>query len=217
MRISSEVMESNGSTSMATVCSGSMALMAAGVPLKAPVAGISCGLVTENDADGNMTDHKLLLDIIGSEDFFGDMDFKLCGTKDGVTGYQLDLKLPGISLDILEAAIDVTQQGRYDVLDYMDTIISETNGISENAPRIETIKIDPSKIGELIGPGGKNIRGLQAESGAEISVEDDGTVQIYAAKPESMERAHTLLGRMFAEVEVGQTYTGKVVLSLIHI
>ncbi len=211
MRVSSEVMESNGSTSMATVCSGSMALMAAGVPLKAPVAGISCGLVTEKNEDGSLKDHKLLLDIIGSEDFFGDMDFKLCGTTEGVTGYQLDLKLPGVSLDILEAAIDVTRQGRLDVLDYMNSIISETKGISENAPRIETMKIDPSKIGELIGPGGKNIRSLQADSGAEISVEDDGTVQIYAAKPESMARAKELLDRMFAEIEIGKVYTGKIV------
>ncbi len=211
MRISSEIMSSNGSTSMATVCSGSMALMEAGVPLKAPVAGISCGLVTEKTESGELKDHKLLLDIIGSEDFFGDMDFKLCGTKAGVTGYQLDLKLPGVSLDILEAAIDVTKQGRIDVLNYMDTIISEANGLSENAPRIETMKIEPSKIGELIGPGGKNIRNLQADSGAEISVDDSGTVQIYAAKPESLNRAKELLERMFAEVEVGKSYTGKVV------
>ena len=210
MRISSEVMESNGSTSMATVCSGSMALMAAGVPLKAPVAGISCGLVTEFDGD-NLKEHKLLLDIIGSEDFFGDMDFKLCGTETGVTGYQLDLKLPGVSLDILEAAIDVTKQGRLDVLSYMNSIISDTNELSANAPRIETMKIDPSKIGELIGPGGKNIRSLQADSGAEVSVDDDGTVQIYAAKPESLNRAKELLDRMFAEVEIGKTYTGPIV------
>jgi len=112
---------------------------------------------------------------------------------------------------LIISAIDVTKQGRCDVLDYMDTIISEVSGISENAPRIETMKIDPSKIGELIGPGGKNIRSLQAESGAEISVDDDGTVQIYAAKPESMERAQSLLERMFAEVEINQTYTGKIV------
>ena len=211
MRVSSEIMSSNGSTSMATVCSGSMALMQAGVPLKAAVAGISCGLVTEKNEAGELLDHKLLLDIIGSEDFFGDMDFKLCGTKEGVTGYQLDLKLPGISLDILEAAIDVTLKGRCDVLDYMNTLISEGGEISENAPRIETMKIDPSKIGELIGPGGKNIRSLQADSGAEISVEDDGTVQIYAAKPESMARAKELLDRMFAEIEIGKVYTGKIV------
>lgn len=210
MRISSEVMESNGSTSMATVCSGSMALMAAGVPLKAPVAGISCGLVTEFEGE-EMKDHKLILDIIGSEDFFGDMDFKLCGTESGVTGFQLDLKLPGVSLDILEAAVDVTKQGRLDVLDYMNSIISEANGLSENAPRIETMKIDPSKIGELIGPGGKNIRSLQADSGAEISVSDDGTVQIYAAKPESLNRAKELLDRMFADIEIGKEYTGKIV------
>ena len=210
MRISSEVMESNGSTSMATVCSGSMSLMAAGVPLKAPVAGISCGLVTEFEGD-SLKDHKLLLDIIGSEDFFGDMDFKLCGTTEGVTGYQLDLKLPGVSLDILDDAIDVACQGRKDILTYMDSIIGEAGALSDHAPRIETIKIDPSKIGELIGPGGKNIRHMQADSGAEISIEDDGTVQIYAAKPESLHRAKELVTRMFAQIEVGKTYTGKVI------
>lgn len=210
MRISSEIMESNGSTSMATVCSGSMALMAAGVPLKKPVAGISCGLVSEFAEDGTMKDHKLLLDIIGSEDFFGDMDFKLCGTPDGVTGYQLDLKLPGVSLDILEAAIDVTKEGRLKVLDKMAESISEGRAISESAPRIEKLKIDSGKIGELIGPGGKNIRSLQADSGAEISVDDNGNVQIFASKPESMERAKSLIERMFAEVEIGKVYTGKV-------
>lgn len=211
IRITSEVMESNGSTSMATVCSGTMALLDAGVPLKAPVAGISVGLVTEYDHNDNMSRYLTLLDIIGSEDYFGDMDFKLCGTETGVTGYQLDLKLPGIPLAILEEAIRKAQSGRKDVLKVMATAISEAKPLSPYAPRIEIIKINPEKIGELIGPGGKNIKAIQAESGAEISIEDDGTVYIYANRKEGMERAVELVGAVSAEVEVGKTYTGKVV------
>lgn len=211
IRVTSEVMESNGSTSMATVCSGTMALLDAGVPLKAPVAGISVGLVTEYDHNDTMSRYLTLLDIIGSEDHFGDMDFKLCGTETGVTGYQLDLKLPGIPLAILEEAIRKAQSGRKEVLKVMATAISEAKPLSPYAPRIEIIKINPEKIGELIGPGGKNIKAIQAESGAEISIEDDGTVYIYANRKEGMERAVELVGAVSAEVEVGKTYTGKVV------
>lgn len=211
LRVTSEVMESNGSTSMASVCSGSMALMAAGVPLKRPVAGISCGLVTEYDDEGNLKQYKTLADIIGSEDFYGDMDFKLCGTSDGVTGYQLDLKLPGIPLNILFEGIDKAAHTRGQVLDVMNNVINQTATISPHAPRIESIKIDPNRIGELIGPGGKVIKGIQAESGAEISINDDGTVNIYAAKTEGLERALEMIKRIFAEIEVGQIYEGKVV------
>lgn len=211
LRVTSEVMESNGSTSMASVCSGSMALMAAGVPLKRPVAGISCGLVTEFDDDGNLKQYKTLADIIGSEDFYGDMDFKLCGTSEGVTGYQLDLKLPGIPLNILFEGIDKAARTRGLVLDTMNSVIADTATISPHAPRIESIKIDPNRIGELIGPGGKVIKGIQAESGAEISINDDGTVNIYAAKTEGLERALEMIKRIFAEIEVGVIYEGKVV------
>ncbi len=211
LRVTSEVMESNGSTSMASVCSGSMALMAAGVPLKRPVAGISCGLVTEYDEEGNLKQYKTLADIIGSEDFYGDMDFKLCGTSEGVTGYQLDLKLAGIPLNILFEGIDKAARTRGQVLDVMNSVIAETAKISPHAPRIESIKIDPNRIGELIGPGGKVIKGIQAESGAEISINDDGTVNIYAAKTEGLERAIEMVKRIFAEIEVGQIYEGKVV------
>ncbi len=211
LRVTSEVMESNGSTSMASVCSGSMALLAAGVPLRRPVAGISCGLVTDFDDDGNLKAHKTMIDIIGSEDFFGDMDFKLCGTSEGVTGYQLDLKLPGIPLSILFEGIDKAANGRGAVLDVMNSVIAEAAPISQHAPRIETIRIDPNRIGELIGPGGKVIKGIQAESGAEISINDDGTVNIYAAKTEGLERAVEMISRIFAEIEVGKLYQGKVV------
>ena len=211
MRVSSEVTESNGSTSMATVCAGTMSLLHAGVPLKRPVAGISCGLVTEEDSEGNRTAHNVILDIIGSEDFYGDMDFKLCGTSEGVTGYQLDLKLPGLPLEILEEGIDLALKGRADVLDTMAQSITAAGDMSDHAPRIETVKIDPDRIGELIGPGGKNIKALQAESGAEVNIEDDGTVHVYAAQAESLNKAKTMIEQMFAEVEVGVTYTGKVV------
>ncbi len=210
IRISSEVMESNGSTSMATVCSGSMALLDAGVPLTRPVGGISVGLVTEYEG-GQMKRYLTMLDILGSEDHFGDMDFKLCGTEQGVTGFQLDLKLPGIPLSILEEAVDKAKTGRTEVLGVMNASINQPKPLSPYAPRIEIVKINPDKIGELIGPGGKNIKGIQAESGAEISIEDDGTVYIYAHRKESMERAVELVSGISAEVEIGKTYTGKVV------
>ncbi len=210
MRISSEVMESNGSTSMASVCSGVMALLDAGVPLIRPVAGISVGLVSEFDGD-TMTRYLTMLDIIGSEDHFGDMDFKLCGTSEGVTGYQLDLKLPGLPLRILEEAIIKAKTGRTDILKVMNGIIADVKPLSPYAPRIEIVKINPDKIGELIGPGGKNIKGIQAESGAEITINDDGTVYIYANRKESLDRAIEMVSGIGAEIEVGKIYTGKVV------
>ncbi len=210
IRVSSEVMESNGSTSMASVCSGVMALLDAGVPLIRPVAGISCGLVTEFEGD-NLNRYVTMIDIIGNEDFMGDMDFKLCGTSEGVTGYQLDLKLAGLSLDILLEGVDKATKGRFQVLEVMNNIISAPKALSQHAPRIETIKIDPQKIGELIGPGGKNIKGIQAETGADINISDDGTVSIYAAHQEALNRAIELVRRTTAEIEVGATYYGKVV------
>jgi polyribonucleotide nucleotidyltransferase len=211
IRVSSEVMSSNGSTSMASVCSGVMALMDAGVPLKRPVAGISVGLVTEFDSADQMKRYLTMVDILGSEDHFGDMDFKLCGTTEGVTGYQLDLKLPGIPLSILEEAIVKAKSARGEILSAMAQAIAEVQPLSPHAPRIEVLKINPDKIGELIGPGGKNIKGIQAESGAEISIEDDGTVYIYATRKEGMERAVEMVSSVSAEVEVGKIYTGKVV------
>ncbi len=210
IRVSSEVMESNGSTSMASVCSGVMALLDAGVPIKRPVGGISVGLVTEFEGD-NMKRYLTMLDIIGSEDHFGDMDFKLCGTTEGVTGYQLDLKLPGIPLSILEEAIVKAKEGRTQVLSAMSQAIAEVKPLSPYAPRIEIIKINPDKIGELIGPGGKNIKAIQAESGAEISIEDDGTVYVYASRKEGIERAIEMISGTSQEIEVGKLYTGKVV------
>lgn len=211
MRVSSEVMESNGSTSMATVCAGTMSLLCAGVPLKAPVAGISVGLVTEWNDDGSMKAHKALLDIIGSEDFYGDMDFKLCGTAAGVTGFQLDLKLAGLPMAILEEGIRMAKDARGTIIAKMEEAVTGPQELSPHAPRIVSVKIPADRIGELIGPGGKNIKGIQAESGAELNIEDDGTVHIYASKQEGLERAKALIDRMFQEIEVGKIYTGKVV------
>ena len=211
IRVSSEVMESNGSTSMASVCSGILALMDAGVPIKKPVAGISCGLVTEFNGD-TMSRYSMLTDIIGSEDHFGDMDFKLCGTDSGITGFQLDLKLGGISLELMEEAIYRTRDARYIVLAAMNAAISEPRKeLNKYAPRIETLRIPPDKIGMLIGPGGKNIKAIVAETGCEINVDDDGVVHIYSNNPEGMARAKQIVDGMFAEIEIGKLYQGRVV------
>jgi len=212
IRISSEIMESNGSTSMASVCGGMLALMDAGVPVKTPVAGISIGLVTEYGEDRQLQRYELLTDIIGSEDHFGDMDFKLCGTDAGITGYQLDLKLPGISHKIIAEAILRAKEARTKILEVMRGALDKPRPeLSKYAPRIETIKINPEKIGALIGPGGKTIKGIVAETGAEINIEDDGSVHIYATSGESMARAKEIIGGMTREIEIGQTYQGRVV------
>jgi polyribonucleotide nucleotidyltransferase len=212
IRISSEIMESNGSTSMASVCAGMLALMDAGVPIKTPVAGISVGLVTDRGDDQQVKRYELLTDIIGSEDHFGDMDFKLCGTDAGVTGFQLDLKLPGISHKIMAEAIERAKEARTKILDIMRGALDKPRPeLSKYAPRIETIKINPEKIGALIGPGGKTIKGIVAETGAEINIEDDGSVHIYATSGESMARAKEIIAGMAREIEIGQTYQGRVV------
>ncbi|HTL79263.1 MAG TPA: polyribonucleotide nucleotidyltransferase [Candidatus Babeliales bacterium] len=212
IRVSSEIMESNGSTSMASVCGGMLALMDAGVPMKGMVAGISVGLVTEAGDDGQLKRYELLTDIIGSEDHYGDMDFKLCGTDAGITGFQLDLKLPGVSHKIMAEAIQRAKEARTKILEIMrGTLDQPRNELSKYAPRIETIKINPEKIGALIGPGGKTIKGIVAETGAEINIEDDGSVHIYATTGESMARAKEIIGGMTREIEIGQTYQGRVV------
>src|SRR5437762_1704625 len=212
IRISSEVMESNGSTSMASVCGGMLALMDAGVPIKTPVAGISVGLVTEFGDGGDLKRYELLTDIIGSEDHFGDMDYKVCGTETGITGFQLDLKLPGVSHKIMAEATMRTKEARTRILGIMAQAIDKPRAdLSKYAPRIETIKINPEKIGALIGPGGKTIKGIVAETGAEINIDDDGSVHIYATSPESMARAKEIIGGMSREIEVGATYHGRVV------
>src|SRR5262245_45616830 len=211
IRVSSEIMESNGSTSMASVCAGVLALMDAGVPIGKPVAGISCGLVTEF-AGEQISRYTLLTDIIGSEDHFGDMDFKLCGTDSGVTGFQLDLKLPGISLKLMEEAIYQARDARFEVLKVMNLALDAPRAeLSPYAPRIETIRIKPDKIGLVIGPGGKTIKGIVAETGAEINIEDDGSVHIYSSSGESLKRAKEIILGMTKEITVGEVYQGTVV------
>ncbi|MGV3533525.1 MAG: polyribonucleotide nucleotidyltransferase [Chthoniobacteraceae bacterium] len=211
IRVSSEVMESNGSTSMASVCAGCLALMDAGVPIKKPVAGISVGLVTEFEGE-SLKRYSLLSDIMGSEDHFGDMDFKICGTEDGITGFQLDLKLPGVSHQIMTEAVHQARKLRGEILDHMTaSLAAPRQELSKYAPRIETVKINPDKIGLLIGPGGKNIKSIVAETGCEINVDDDGTVHIYSNNPEGMARARQIITGMAKEITVGETYQGRVV------
>ncbi len=212
VRVTSEIMESNGSTSMATVCGGSLALMDAGVPLVRPVAGISIGLCTEYGSSGKIARYEMLTDIIGAEDFFCDMDCKIAGTEKGVTGFQLDLKLKGIPHLLMAEAIEKARVARLKILKIMaETIAEPRKELSKYAPRILTLKINPEKIGALIGPGGKNIKRIVDESGCEINIEDDGTVQIYSTSAEGMEVARREVEALSAEIEVGKLYRGKVV------
>lgn len=213
VRVVSEIMESNGSTSMASICGGSLALMDAGVPMIRPVAGISVGICTESDDAGNIKDnYRLLTDIIGWEDAFADMDCKIAGTSNGITGFQLDLKLKGLPHDIMAQALDQARDARLKILESMaDTLAEPRKDLSPYAPRILTLTIDPDKIGALIGPGGKNIKRIVEESGCEINIEDDGTVQIYSVSADGMEIARAAIEQMTAEIEVNKIYKGKVV------
>ena len=212
VRIVSEIMESNGSTSMASVCGGTLALMDAGVPMIRPVAGISCGICTEHGADGKIKRYQLLTDILGSEDHFCDMDCKIAGTEKGITGFQLDLKLKGIPLNIMAETIECTRVARMTILAEMaKTLAAPRAEMSKYAPRIETLQIDPEKIGALIGPGGKNIKRLVEESGCEINIEDDGKVNIYSVSGEGMAIAREAILAISAKAEVGKIYRGKVV------
>ena len=211
IRIVSEIMSSNGSTSMASVCGGSLALMDAGVPLAKHVAGISTGLVTKMDENGNIEKHVVLTDIIGAEDHFGDMDFKVCGTRDGVTGFQLDLKIQGLPFDIAKEAVKQVTEARMKILGSMqEAMPSHRTQLREHAPRIESVQIDPEKIGALIGPGGKNIRRITEVTGASIDIDEDnsGKVRIYATDTESMERALNEIDLVTGEIEVGKIYRG---------
>ena len=212
VRITSEIMESNGSTSMASVCGGTLALMDAGVPMIRPVAGISCGICTEYGADGKIARYQLLTDILGSEDHFCDMDCKIAGTEKGITGFQLDLKLKGIPLNIMAETLERTRVARLTILAEMaKTLAAPRAEMSKYAPRIETLQIDPEKIGALIGPGGKNIKRLVEESGCEINIEDDGTVNIYSVSGEGMTIARDAILAISAKPEIGKIYRGKVV------
>jgi polyribonucleotide nucleotidyltransferase len=212
VRVTSEIMESNGSSSMATVCGASLALMDAGVPLTRPVGGISIGVCTEHDEHHKITAYKLLTDIIGWEDGFCDMDCKIAGTANGITGFQLDLKLRGLPHSIMAEALEKARAARLHVLAEMaKTIAAPRAELSQYAPRILQLHINPEKIGALIGPGGKNIKRLVEESGCEINIEDDGTVNVYSLSAEGMKIARAEIEGMTAEAEIGRIYRGKVV------
>ena len=211
IRIVSEIMSSNGSTSMASVCGGSLALMDAGVPLAKHVAGISTGLVAKMDDNGEIQKYVVLTDIIGAEDHFGDMDFKVCGTRDGVTGFQLDLKIQGLPFSIAKEAVKQVTEARMKILSSMEEAMpTHRTQLREHAPRIESVQIDPEKIGALIGPGGKNIRRITEVTGANIDIDEDnsGKVRIYATDTESMQRALNEIELVTGEIEVGKIYRG---------
>jgi polyribonucleotide nucleotidyltransferase len=205
MRLVSEILESNGSSSMASVCSGSLALMDGGVPIKAPVAGVAMGLITNGEK------FAVLSDIAGLEDHFGDMDFKIAGSAKGITGFQLDTKVQGISYEIMEKAIHQAKDGRLHMLKLMNAVIEKPQAeLKDNAPRISTMTIERDRIGELIGPGGKNIRSIIEKTGVEINVDDNGLVQIASNDADSARKARAMIEGQFAEAEIGKIYEGTV-------
>jgi polyribonucleotide nucleotidyltransferase len=205
LRIVSEILESNGSSSMATVCGGSLALMDAGVPIKAACAGVAMGLIKEGDKVA------ILTDILGSEDHLGDMDFKVAGTEKGITSIQMDIKIMGLELKIMEQALDRARKGRLHILQEMSKALPEPRTeLSKYAPRIFTMQIKPDKIGDVIGPKGKTIRGIQDATGAKISIEDTGVVTISAVGGEAGEKARAMVAAITTEPEVGRTYEGPV-------
>ena len=216
IRVTSEIMASNGSTSMASVCGGCLSLMDAGVPIIAPVAGISCGLMTQNAADGSIEKWVTITDILGEEDHFGDMDFKLAGTTKGITGFQLDLKIHGLPFEIAKTAIMQARDARIEILKVMlASLPAPRADLSKYAPRIQTIQIDPEKIGLLIGPGGKTIRRITETTGAQIDIaeDDSGKVFIYSNNADAMNRAVQEIDALCgggSQIEMGKIYTGRV-------
>ena len=205
VRVVSDILESNGSSSMASVCGGSLSMMDAGVPLKKAVAGVAMGLVT----DGSRV--RILTDIQGLEDHYGDMDFKVTGTRDGVTALQMDNKAGGITRAILEQALSQAREGRMKILDIMDGALqTPREEISPNAPRILTLTIDPEKIREVIGPGGKTIRSIVAQTGAKVDVEDDGRIYVAALTYEAANHAVKIITDLTREVQAGETFLGTV-------
>jgi len=205
IRVVSEVLESNGSSSMATICGGTLALMDAGVPIKAPVAGIAMGLVKEGDKV------RVLTDILGDEDHLGDMDFKVAGTAEGVTAIQMDNKVGGVTRDVMRQALHQARDARLFILSVMAKALDQPRtNVSTFAPRIVTLHIKPDKIRDVIGPGGKVIRGLVEETGCKIDIEDDGTVLIASADSAAMELAISRIEAITAEPEVGRIYDGVV-------
>jgi polyribonucleotide nucleotidyltransferase len=204
VRVVSEIMESNGSSSMASVCGASLAMMDAGVPLRAPVAGIAMGLIKEGDK------FAVLSDIMGDEDHLGDMDFKVAGTRTGVTALQMDIKIDGITREIMSQALDQAKEGRMHILGIMEQSMSQPQAMSEYAPRIISFHINPDKIRDVIGKGGVTIRAIQEETGVRIDINDDGTVQIASVDMAAGEEARRRIEMVSAEVEVGKIYEGKV-------
>ena len=206
IRVVSEITESNGSSSMASVCGSSLALMDAGVPLKAPVAGIAMGLVKEENG------FAILTDILGDEDHLGDMDFKVAGTADGITALQMDIKIEGITEEIMEIALQQALQARLHILAEMNKVLSVSrDGVADTAPQFETIKVHPDKIRDIIGKGGATIRSITEETGASVDISDDGTVKVYGESVESLKAAMDKIGEITAEAEIGAIYEGKVV------
>ncbi|EPX84618.1 polyribonucleotide nucleotidyltransferase [Rubellimicrobium thermophilum DSM 16684] len=206
IRVVSEITESNGSSSMATVCGASLSMMDAGVPLKAPVAGVAMGLVLEKDGQW-----AVLTDILGDEDHLGDMDFKVAGTEAGITSLQMDIKVAGITPAIMEKALEQARQGRLHILREMAKALSSANAFSIHAPRIETMTIPVDKIREVIGSGGKVIREIVETSGAKVDISDDGTIKIASSNPEAIRKAHDMIHAIVAEPEEGKIYRGTVV------
>ncbi len=205
IRVVSEITESNGSSSMASVCGSSLAMMDAGVPLKAPVAGIAMGLVKEDNG------FAVLTDILGDEDHLGDMDFKVAGTAQGITALQMDIKIEGITEEIMEIALEQALQARLHILAEMNKVIDKSREeVSNNAPRFETIKVDPDKIRDIIGKGGATIRSITEETGASVDIDDDGTVKIYAVDGDALQAALDKIGEITAEAEIGMIYDGVV-------
>ena len=205
IRVVSEITESNGSSSMASVCGTSMSLMDAGVPIKGPVAGIAMGLVKEGEK------FTVLTDILGDEDHLGDMDFKVAGTKDGINALQMDIKIDGITKEIMEIALEQAQTARLHILDEMNKVISESrDDISDFAPRYVTMKINPDKIREVIGKGGETIRGITEQTGAQVDIDDTGAIKISAVDGAAAEAAKKIIEQITAEAEVGKVYDGKV-------
>lgn len=208
VRVVSEIMESNGSSSMASVCGGTLCMLAAGVPMKKPVAGIAMGLITEGDS---YEKYAILSDILGEEDHLGDMDFKVAGTEDGITGFQMDIKIAGVTTEIMEKALAQAKRGRLHILGIMkETISAPAPKVSEYAPKIETMKIDVDKIGALIGPGGKTIKGISATYGVTVNTEDDGTVTIYGKTGKATDDAKAAIKAIVEDPEVGTIYQGTV-------
>jgi polyribonucleotide nucleotidyltransferase len=204
IRLESNITESNGSSSMASVCGGCLALMDAGVPVKRPVSGIAMGLILEKDQ------FIILSDILGIEDALGDMDFKVTGDENGITAFQMDIKIEGITLEIMRAALKQAKDGRIHILNKMLAVCPKyKNEMSQYAPRIETVQIKPSKIASVIGPGGKQIRAIIEQTGVQIDIDDSGLISIAATDLESIEKAKAIIHGLTAEIEIGRIYTGK--------